>query len=258
MYRYELKMKTETVLCIDIGNTHLKWGVCRFNDIVFSQTGIMDSEKEMMLQDLDASFSAIKSQPVWISSVASSQLKQCVSDWVEKNWGFTVSDVDAGLKYYKNLNNYKKVSTLGVDRWLAMVAAQHRLKNNFCVIDAGTAITIDVVDATGDHAGGVIMPGEQLMFSSLLGGTSRIGSVVGEDVGLADNTADGVRSGVVSCLVGGVDRVLSDVSKKNKNIQFIITGGSAEFLKSLLSYKMTYEKNLVLEGVGLVARNAYA
>lgn len=258
MCRCELIMKTETILCIDIGNSHLKWGVCNLNSIEFIQTGIMDSKKELALQNLNTSFSSISPQSVWISSVAPAQVKQSVSSWVEKSLGFAISDIDSGLQRYKSLNAYKRSTDLGVDRWLAMVAAQNRLKNNFCVIDAGTAVTIDVVDAAGVHVGGMILPGEQLMFSSLLGGTSRIGSAVGENIGLADNTADGVCSGVVSCLVGGLDRVLSDISKKNENIQFIITGGSGGFLKPLLSYKMTYEKNLVIEGVGLIARDAYA
>lgn len=258
MSRCELIMKTELVLCIDVGNTRLKWGVCELADVSFLRTGVIDNIKNISPNDLISFFSGLESMPVWISSVASCELVVCLSDWVKENWGLEINNVETHLKHYKALNGYQKTSDLGVDRWLAMVAVQYRLINNYCVIDAGTAITIDVVDGNGNHIGGVIMPGKQLMLSSLFSETDRIAEDSGEFVMLADNTSDAVYSGVISCLVGGVDRVLSGVEKQNKKIRFVVTGGDAALMSQYLSYHVAIEINLVLEGVGLVARSAYA
>lgn len=258
MCRCELIMKTELVLCIDIGNTRLKWGVCELTDVSFLRTGIVENIKNILPNELGLFFSELEPMPVWVSSVASHELVSCLSVWVKENWGLELNNVKTELNHYKALNGYQKSSGLGVDRWLAMVAAQFRLNNNYCIIDAGTAITIDVVDGNGNHIGGVIMPGKQLMLSALFSGADQIDEENGEFVMLADNTSDAVYSGVLSCLVGGVDRVLSGVIKQNKNIRFVITGGDAALLSQYSSYDMSIEVNLVLEGVGLVARNAYA
>ena len=251
-------MKTELVLCIDIGNTRLKWGVCELTDVSFLQTGVVENIKNISPGDLSSFFSGLEPMPVWVSSVASHDVISSLSVWVKENWSSEVNNVETELKHYKALNGYQKSAGLGVDRWLAMVAAQYRLNNNYCVIDAGTAITIDVVDGNGNHIGGVIMPGKRLMLSALFSGVDLIAESSGEFVMLADNTSDAVYSGVISCIVGGIDKVLSDVGKQNKSIGFVITGGDATFLSQYLSYKMAIEVNLVLEGVGLVARNTYA
>lgn len=258
MSRCELIMKTELVLCIDIGNTRLKWGVCQLADVNFLRSGVVENIKDISQDDLNSFFLELEPMPVWVSSVSSYDLVACLSDWVKENWGLEVNNVETHLKHYKSLNGYQKPSDLGVDRWLAMVAVQYRLINNYCVIDAGTAITIDVVDGNGNHIGGVIMPGKQLMLSALFSGADRIAEDSGEFVMLADNTSDAVYSGVISCLVGGVDRVLSGVEKQNMNIRFVVTGGDAALLGQYLGYDMAIEINLVLEGVGLVARNDYA
>lgn len=251
-------MKTELVLCVDIGNTHLKWGVCELTDVNFLRTGVVENIKNISPEELILFLSELEPMPVWVGSVASREVVSCLSVWIKDNWGLEFNNVDTELNHYKALNGYQESSGLGVDRWLAMVAAQYRFNANYCVIDAGTAITIDVVDGNGNHLGGVIMPGKQLMLSALFSGTDQISEESGEFVMLADNTSDAVYSGVISCLVGGVDRVLSAVTRQNNNIRFVVTGGDAALLSQYLSYDMAIEINLVLEGVGLVARNAYA
>ena len=70
------------------------------------------------------------------------------------------------------VNGYADPSLLGVDRWVAVVGAYHRVRGAVVVADIGTAATIDVVAADGRHRGGYIVPGPRLMVASLLGGTS--------------------------------------------------------------------------------------
>lgn len=251
-------MQTDIVLCIDVGNTRLKWAVYKLADMSILQQSVVSDLSELSFADLNSCFAAMEPKPVWVSLVSSDDVKQCLSDWFEKEWKLSVNFIEAENQSYAHLNGYKVTADLGVDRWLAMIAGQEYFKNNFCVIDAGTAITIDVVDCGGEHIGGMIMPGKQLMLTSLTDGAARIDVSRGNASELADNTADGVFSGVEACLIGGIEKVLSNIRKKHKNIKFIITGGDAEFLKQSLDSEIKLEKNLVLQGVGLIAHNAYA
>lgn len=258
MYHCELEMKIDSILCVDIGNTRLKWAVCNLVDMCFLESGVMENRNGFAFPVLDSAFGQLQSRPVWVSAVASDDKKQNISDWVDKNWKESVVIIDSDVDEFKHLNGYRDGSTLGVDRWLAMVAAQFYYKNNFCIIDAGTAITVDVVDAAGEHIGGVIMPGKQLMAESLASGTENIDISNGEVVELADSTINGVSSGVLACVVGGIEKVLSVIVEKHSDITVIVTGGDADLIKSALCFEVVLEKNLVLQGVGVMARSDYA
>ena len=109
-------MKVELVLCVDIGNTRLKWGVCELADINFLDTGVVENIKDISRGDLNHFFSGLEPMPVWISSVASRELVTCLSDWFKDNWGLGVNDVEDQLKHYKSLNGYQKPLDLGVGR----------------------------------------------------------------------------------------------------------------------------------------------
>lgn len=252
-------MKVDTILCIDIGNSRIKWAVCKLSDMSFLEAGVM-ANNNLMLPALDKVFGVMKSQPVWIGAVASDEQKRNITCWFEKNWKQSVVFIEPDIERFHHLNGYNSKSSLGVDRWLAMVAAHFYYKSKLCVIDAGTAITMDVIDAAGEHAGGVIMPGRRLMTQSLVRGTARIevNLAVDDSVVLADNTTKGVHSGVMACLVGGVERVLSEVKKQHGDLTILVTGGDAELIKSSLNIKVALEKHLVLQGVGIIARDAYA
>src|SRR3546814_5490867 len=56
-------------------------------------------------------------------------------------------------------NAYREPERLGVDRWLAMIAAWHTHRGAACIANAGTALTVDVIDAQGQHLGGIIAAG---------------------------------------------------------------------------------------------------
>lgn len=248
----------ESFLCIDIGNTRLKWGEYVLSESGFSVTGVIPYQQNNVSLDLDSYFSKLNPQPVWFASVASNKLSEYIIKWVKTNWSMPVRDIGNEMFRFEHLNNYKITSGFGVDRWLALVSAQYRYKHGFCIVDAGTAVTIDVVDMDGVHIGGMIMPGRQLMILSLIEGAEGIGNIKGSSSRLADNTSDAVYSGVLSCFVGGVERALNAIAKDNVNMRFILTGGDADFLAGYINRDVILEKKLVIEGVGLVARDTYA
>ena len=250
-------MKPKTILCLDVGNTRLKWGVCQLENLSFQQQGVISNVTGFGSDDLSTEFSGLDSLPVWISSVSSEQIIQLLSDWFLENWGIRVNCISADCNLYASLNGYKKPMDLGVDRWLAMVAAKQCASSAYCVVDAGTAITIDVVNAE-KHVGGVIMPGREIMLNALRVNTANISSKEGRVVALADNTADGVTSGVNMCIEGAVNEALRRIRCEYSNLLIILTGGDASLIEAGCDFEVLVKKDLVLQGIGLIAREMYA
>lgn len=248
-------MKNDSILCLDVGNTSLKWCEFRLNDLRSNASGYIDDVSAVVSNDIDSEFNQLAPMPVWISHVSSEAVKQHLMDWFKEHWGESPRFIETMPEFDGLKNSYKSPTELGVDRWLAMLSAKKLTKDAFCVIDAGTAVTIDVVDQCGVHQGGVIMPGKRLMLQALISNTSSIHRLEGSVCGLADNTADAVMTGVVACMLGGVDRVLRGVRETFPEIEIVVTGGDAGLFKKSDWLTVT---DLVLQGVGLVAQNEYA
>ena len=71
-------------------------------------------------------------------------------------------------------SGYRDPERLGVDRWLALIAARERSKQPTVIVDAGSACTIDLLDSEGRHLGGYILPGLTAMGEALVRGTHQI------------------------------------------------------------------------------------
>ena len=132
-----------------------------------------------------------------------------------------------------------------------MVAAYNKFKTAVCVIDCGTAVTVDVVSADGVHQGGLIMPGLQLMRESLFSNTSKIVSAKGELVELAMNTKDAVESGCYQLLVSGLDNICQRHRAEFPGLRIVITGGSGEAISRKMQADSEFISTLVLDGLRL-------
>ncbi len=243
----------DKVLCLDIGNSRIKWGVCELSTLVMSQQGVA---KELD-QVVDA-LSHISVMPVWVSSVASTDLNDVFSKWFDENWQQCLNFIKSVAEFKGLLNAYEVSGNLGVDRWLAMVAARSLSRDDYCVIDAGTALTIDVVNSIGEHQGGLIMPGLSLMGEALSKAAANIDQAAGKQKTLANNTVDAVTSGIMTSWLGGIEKALSEIRQKLPGCVVFVTGGDAEKVKLINIDNVVYNNDLVLLGVGLVARNHYA
>ena len=100
--------------------------------------------------------------------------------WVESKWGVPFKTIKAEAQQGALINGYMEPERLGVDRWLAMLAVieEEQPEVPICVIDCGSAITIDAVNAKGEHVGGLIVPGISMMRNALVKGTSGIRSCI--------------------------------------------------------------------------------
>jgi type III pantothenate kinase len=152
---------------------------------------------------------------------------------------------------------YDNSENLGVDRYLAIVAAYQQVGGAAIVIDCGTAVTIDAISKEGIHQGGVIIPGLQLMKDALGFGTVGIGKRDSEAIDeFARSTEVGVHSGALFAVVGGVREVLSRQHDRLGGApEYVFTGGAAKIIADQLGLPCRICDNLVFDGLLMFANN---
>ena len=160
-------------------------------------------------------------------------------------------------------NGYVEPRQLGVDRWLAMLAAFTRYRAAVCVVDAGTALTVDAVAPDGHHLGGMIVPGPVLMRTALVretGGIGRAADLIGcpgaaEGAGhdfWGRDTESCVRLGSVQATVCLVESCMKALARSTEQSGvLVLTGGDAPALLGALAIPAEHRPLLVLEGLAL-------
>ena len=146
-------------------------------------------------------------------------------------------------------NSYQQPHFLGVDRWLALIAAAECYPNTDVLIaDAGTALTIDWLAASGLHQGGWILAGQKLQQEAVLNKTAKVFSaeLETEQLSPATDTATALYQGAIAALVGAIRQAWAI-----KPAQLIIlTGGDAKLLQKYLSdLPIQLEPQLIFQGL---------
>ena len=242
-------------LLLDVGNTRLKWGVA--SDGAVHKTGNISRER------LDERG----------MSVLTTRLPRHVDSALASNvGGYTIATRLAGLvgahcgcelhfartqrEQFGLRNAYAQPRRLGVDRWVAMLAAWLELQSACVVVDAGTAVTIDAIGDDGEHLGGLILPGEPLMRAALSDSTSDIPAARAKSVqsfdGLqmfAATTRAAVGSGALSAVVGAVERAIRTLRSNAYEASVVLTGGDASRILGALDEAPLHRPNLVLQGL---------
>ncbi len=224
-------------LQLDAGNTRIKWRVYDQAKVVAA-----GSDLRQTLEDKPEWYLSLKE--VWVSSVHTEQ-----DTWIKSIFPmafFAQSQVNcAGLS-----NSYEDVHKMGVDRWLAMLAVwQRQPDQTHIVIDAGTAITLDIIDGFGRHVGGYICPGFNLMKGSLLNGTKKVWAEDEWQLG----RAPGNRTQL--CVDHGIQDMVACWLERHCTLQpdakITLTGGDGPRLSALLTKKISYQADLVLDGLAV-------
>jgi len=168
------------------------------------------------------------------------------------------------IKVRQEFNGFKTLYnpvTLGVDRWLACLAAHRTYQQDVLVIDAGTAITIDIVTSNGIHLGGYIIPG-----MASLGQTIRLStglcfdnSTLKTANSIPTNTNDALVLGNWAMISGFFRKIEETIISNNLSISsdklsWILTGGDYEKVGEHLRPPFCVNKQLVLEGALIVSR----
>ena len=245
-------MKTGDIfLQIDVGNSGAKWRVVSGGNVI--ARGKYRPDDNSSRENL---FSAIGAPgQIWISSVASEQAESDLTNMLLDKWGVQPWYARTQGETNGLLNSYTDPARMGVDRWLAMLAARKIVDGRLCVVDAGSALTIDIVDESGLHEGGYIIPGPELMERALLLDTDqvRFEEDVAYELSPGKSTAEAVRHGIALAQAGAVHMVLEQMNIDNN--QLLFCGGGSAVLQNLLCNVGRYVPELVFDGLALMAKN---
>lgn len=250
------------ILTVDIGNSRIKCALWQAEKIIARDVAAYELNKTS--DAFDQLFSVLeKPSRVFAVCVASDEICQALSAWIQQNWQLQVEYLKTE-KQYKNITNaYDDPEQHGADRWAAIIAGHQKFPDSVvCVINAGTAITFDFINKDGQHLGGYILPSYVTMHTALTGDTANVASTLvtynnkkNSNI-IPDNTNDAVNEGLHKLLQAGIreicqsaQNIVNESSMKGP-VQIIITGGFAE---TVLSYpdmpEMFHEPDLVMQGL---------
>ncbi len=220
-----------------------------------SATGAADYTKDSPQTVFDGWLEMAPQQNVQVACVAGKTMEQALTQWMQQHWQTTPVFLRTATQQAGVSNAYPEPAQHGVDRWAALLGAHALYRVPVCIIDIGTAVTIDLMDAQGKHYGGRIMPGLAMMRRSLQEQTQGIGRTQGTTPDFAVNTADAVCSGTLHMLRAAlIDVCATAQALLGSDMKIIITGGMAEQMLTLPSMPdMVHEPNLVLTGLHVAA-----
>lgn len=239
------------MLLVDIGNTRLKW---RLHKLDANDQPIPAVQQRGSIPIKELSVSALtqilpaNAQSLWFASVAGEDTNSLLRTWAA-NHQLTYLQAHTRQHWQDLTNAYADVTRMGVDRWLAMVAVRQLNQVAVCVIDCGSATTVDFIAANGQHEGGYIIPGQRLMVQSLLLDTAQVDFVEQENKlqeGVyGTNTAGAVMQGSKRMHQTGVGAIAEQALQAGYKVY--ATGGDGKFLAQ--NQTINYIDELVLDGL---------
>jgi len=238
------------IIDIDIGNTRAKWRLTAGGEIL--DRGVTDASAG----DWSVLSALHTYQPdrVRVSNVAGEVVGQRLRSVIAEALGVEVEFALACPSVGEVTSGYERPEKLGVDRWLAILAGWDLFRQRCVVVDAGSALTFDFIDAKAGHLGGYIVPGQQMMVDALFGGTSNVrvnsSQVPGTDYG--QNTDSAVQNGCFAMTLALIEKIIFEASDAQGSINIVLTGGDAELLLAHLPNAVVYKPELVLDGLALV------
>lgn len=233
------------ILDIDVGNSFAKW---RLQDAgVIVSRGSQHTQSILEQQKLDFSLNGPLDQ-VRLSLVARDEIREILRRQFHYDHGVLTSTAEVSQVVASVTCGYRDPRSLGIDRWLAIVAAYTRFKQSLVVIDAGSATTVDIVNSDGHHQGGYILPGVELMRTALWQGTESV-KAPSADVTLLDPatcTEDAVNRGSMLALTAAIEQTVSRFSGR-----LVLTGGDAPSIRKLITLSVHHIPELVIDGLAV-------
>ncbi|MBL8520516.1 MAG: type III pantothenate kinase [Betaproteobacteria bacterium] len=238
------------LLALDAGNTRVKWAL--HDGASWSRHGF-DDTVAVRLRGLPADM------PAADALVASNVAGPAVADQLRRfaaQRGTPLTIIASQAHQCGVANGYRDPAQLGTDRWAALVGARAIAPSQATlVILAGTALTLDALDADGRHLGGLILPGARLMRSSLARGTAALPDAPGAAPPFPATTTEAIASGILDAQAGAIERFHRRVSERvGVSPRVLGAGGAIHELAACLPFRLTIHDNLVFDGLHAIAR----
>ncbi len=245
------------MLLLDIGNSRIKWAWADGAELSAPGQAGWPGEDLRRVFDTIAAAGPPPAR-VLISNVAGPGLAGAASSHTEDLWGVQPEFAQPEAAAGSLVNGYADHRQMGVDRWLALLAAWQQRQAAVCVVDAGTAVTVDLIAADGRHQGGFISPGIDMMTAALRERSGAIAAASSAEPSVPDaiepgfSTASAIERGAMLAAAGMAERARRVFGRAS--IDIILTGGSADRLRPWLARDgVETRPALVLEGLLLQA-----
>jgi type III pantothenate kinase len=219
-------------LAIDVGNTRLKWAQYASG----SPGAPMIAHGAAFLEAIDE-----LAETTWKTLAPPKHVLGCIvaGEAVRRRteeqlelWDVAPRWVVSSAEACGVTNGYDHPSRLGVDRWVALIGARHRVLAHGAprpalVVMVGTAVTVDALDTNGRFLGGLILPGFGLMLRALEMGTAGLKAPTGDAVDFPTNTSDALMSGGTDAIAGAIERMHRRLAQRSGQSPLLLLGGGA-------------------------------
>lgn len=237
------------IVLLDLGNSRLKWALLEHGEPVAQEPINLDSDHWPQIFESRLRAQSAPAAQAWICSVTQparlQAIEQVLGAWRTMIHRLGPAHSDALLQL-----GYRDPAQFGVDRWLALRALRRRHADAFLLACAGSALTIDVVDAQGQHLGGVIAPSAPRALEALHARASHLDTAGRRISAFADNTADATWSGAWLAAAALIERVHAEAEHRlDGAVAIWLSGGDAGTLAPLLHGPIRQFHDLVLQGL---------
>ena len=239
-------------IVVDVGNTRIKWGRC------FPDGGDIASLSPSDPRSWTQQAVEWELEPgrKWAVSGVHPKRREELVEWLrQRGDSVLVIDDPNQLPILVKLPAPEKV---GIDRLLNAVAAKFYAGpgDASIIVDAGTAVTVDLVDETAAFCGGAILPGFRLMSQTLHDYTALLPLV---DIQKPNpqlpgaDTESAIRAGVFWAVAGGVKALVRQISAGSLHRKIFVTGGDAGLILPVLEADVKPWPTMTLEGIRIAA-----
>jgi type III pantothenate kinase len=273
-----------SLLLLDGGNSRLKWALSREphrRSQPFAARGAIDLRAlHGARSPLDRVFRALRTSglnpTVHACNVAGALVARQLRAAAQRAGLGPIRFARSRVSQNGVRNGYREVWRLGTDRWVALIGARHEHPDmDLCIVGIGTAMTIDLLDASGRHVGGNIIPGPRLMIESLLsrtagirrraGGRSALGQIdrppsTARLVPLfAHDTQTGLLAGARHACAAAIEHARREAGRElGRRPRLLLSGGAMDVIAPLLDSPYWREDDLILRGLAVIASAAEA
>jgi type III pantothenate kinase len=237
------------MLLIDAGNSRVKWVMVEGG--MWSQQNVLENTHAAGLGM--AFLELLPPDRILISNVAGESMAQLLSAACAA-WHCPIEFIVAKVTQCGVRNAYEHPTQLGSDRWAALIAAWHQERASCLVVNCGTATTVDALSAEGEFLGGLILPGVDMMRSSLAAGAAQLAQTNGVWREFPRNTADATFSGSIQATIGAI-RLQFEALAMRGDVRCLLSGGAADKVQPHLKLPSVRMDNLVLRGLQIMGQD---
>lgn len=239
------------ILLLDVGNSRCKWQLRGPRGLVAAGAHAYTPDGGLapgLLQDLEQ----LPDPPhrAVACAVAAPQTFDALDRQLRAGWGCALEPFRTAAAEHGVANAYARTQDLGADRWAALIGARARYPGRVLIVDCGTAVTVDVLEADGRHAGGLILPGLALARRALSAGAHRLDEPGAGDLpALAADTATAIRAGTFHGMVAAIAGLRASMESAGGAVTAVLTGGDAAAIDTALDGDWHLDPDLVFTGM---------